>query len=94
MNKVELLRQVIEMFEDGTTSNAATIKEMLVNEGITFNMHVGMPPEFFENNNDHLVEWILGQYIAIIEHEAWNALGSFIPQTYSWLKQVELTDNE
>jgi len=85
MDKVELLRYTVNEVEKGV-SKTAGIVELLEQNGIVQNMHVGQPKEFFEDK-EKLVEYYLGQYIDIINKKAWFAMNSAINITYVFLQE-------
>lgn len=88
MSKLELLKEVVNEVDNGNSDSVGQIAEMLKEKGITNNMHLGKHKEIegFFDNEEHVIEWFLGQYVNIIESESWFAMNSLINQSSRWLE--------
>lgn len=89
MDKVALLKKVTDMVDISGAQTVGAVIPMITEAGITSGIHLGQPQAFFDEDDDRIVDWLLGQYLSVIENEAWFAVNSLINQSNTWVKKLE-----
>lgn len=77
MSLRDTIRSVAETLDKSGPDKASDIVKPLRDLGITPNMHVGKPKEFFDDNQ-HTLEWYAGAIVGIVDDQAWFAVNSWL----------------
>lgn len=90
--RVKQLEQVINNLKHSPIS-AIDVKERVKDFGIDANIHEGKSEEWFkENKNKRVPEWLMGQFLGIIESNSLHAMNTAINISESFLRGEYFND--